>query len=322
MSLTEIGIIGLLTTLFIGWLFMSIVVTRTGKLTIIGEWGANACDVLKPGVCLIFWPLRQVMKKISISTRTMNIAKFIVNTLMEDAAAGPVSFRENEVVPLVPGEVSVMYHLDFFQPRSDMVDRRKLDGYFKLRTVNGFEYAKAEEIIKDKTQSCIREIASRLGALTVMSWPPTMTVSVREKIADLLNEQHIPITIMSLHMNTPFTFANPEHAKAVAAKATAVLQLDAVDKEQDVLEREADRQIGIKRKQGEAEGEMEKIKLRKLFESYGIDELPPTHRFLGRLSVGALRAYEKLTQSPNKTFTISSSIMDEIRSMLSRMGKD
>lgn len=323
MSLTEIGIYGLLATLFIGWLAMAIVVTTAGKLTIIGEWGANACDVLKPGVALIFWPLRQVIKKVSISTRTMNIDKFIINTLMEDAIAGPISFKKNEVVPLVSGEISVMYHLDFFELQyRSIVDRKKLDGYFRLRTTAGFDYAKAEEIIKDKTQSCIREVACRLGALTVMSWPPTMTVAIRESLAARLDEQHIPIAIMSLNMNTALTFANPEHAKAVAAKTTAVFRLDAVDKEQDVLEREADRQIRIKRKQGEAEGEMEAVKLNKLFEAYGIDkESMPDKKFVKQTLVVALRAYEDMARNPNKTFYYSTNIMNEIRDMLSGIAR-
>ena len=180
MSLTEIGIIGLLVTLFIGWLFMSIVVTHTGKLTIIGEWGVNAYAVLKPGVCLIFWPLRQVMERVSISTRTINIANFTVNTLMEDAAAGPVSFRRNEIVPLISSEVSILYHIDFSKP-DGWTDYDKLNGYFKLHATNGFDYPKVEEILKDKVQSHVRELACRLGALTVMSISKKLLDDARKK---------------------------------------------------------------------------------------------------------------------------------------------
>ena len=321
MSLTELGVYGLGAILFIAWLIMCAVLTRSGNLTIVGEWGVDACDVKKPGLWFIFWPLRSIMQRVPIATRTINIANFTVNTLMEDAGSGQISFRRNEIVPLISKEVSIIYHIDFFKPEHGWLDRGKLDGFFKLRTANGFDYANVDEILKDKVQSQIRELSCRRGALTIMSMSKTLMDEVRQKINALCSEQQIPVALIGLSFNSPLEFANPEHAKAVAAKATAVFRLDAVKKEQDVLEFIADRQIIIKRKEGEALGGYEQVILNKLFESFGITELPTAaQRYIAKLGVKAITAFDTLAKSPNKTFIVSSNFMDELRSILSQFG--
>ena len=311
--------------LIIFWLIHCFCLTKSGTITVLGIWGADAFDFKGPGLSFFCWPYIKIMDVIPIQRKTFDIEPPIMNC-RTDANGQNGSTTSNEqidytktgVIEVKPSEISIVY-----KPGFDINVLHKdamLEGFYEISTNGKLDHDVIKGILKDIVQRELKAEIEKMTVSQVLSMQHGIITTIKAKIDTELKERGLPIDITDLSLNQRIELANPADAEALRAKATARLQLAAVEDEQAVEIEKAKLQIVVTRHEAEALA----AKMEVLAKAYGFNELPPASVAKAWLTADTIKAYKAIGESSSAKVVMLpniGSLLPQVETMLSELSK-
>ncbi|MBT7500734.1 hypothetical protein HN643_03645 [Candidatus Falkowbacteria bacterium] len=294
-------------------------------MTILGKWGSDACEIRGPGLGFFWYPFIQIMDVIAIQRQSFDIENMVINCRTDTngqngtkATAGKIDYTKTGVIEVQTNEISIVYKTSF------SADPKKtdqtLEGFYEVSTDGKIDHKTIQRMLKDVVQQHLKAEIEKMTISTVMSVQQTLINTIKDLVSKNLETRGLPIEITDLSLNKRIELANTADAEALRAKATARLQLAAVEDEQAVEIEKAKLQIVVTRHEAEALA----AKMEVLAKAYGFDELPPASVAKAWLTADTIKAYEAIgTSSSSKVVMLPNigSLLPQVENMLVDLSK-